>query len=291
MSKQKANHWVPRAYLRWFAADEKREKIWTFPSKNSQAEKKSIDKVAVSFWLYVRDVEGKKDTSLEEKFSNLEQSLGPSFWGKLKDISVSLQGEDVRKYLSLMIATMHLRNPIQRLEYEAIGQDFAQFIMTEMNKAGVDEVEFIDANERPTGVATRAELEKRLSGDPDYEKESWHYSIRHAHEMAETLMNMRWYATYLSAPNLITSDNPVVIFNNDGDAPALKKPGTMIQFPLHPTLLLHLDNKKGPDGRYYASDEHTIPNALAYKNRYQKIFSPREPTAVIKEIRPWFHQM
>jgi hypothetical protein len=238
-----------------------------------------------------RYVDGKKDTSLEEKFSGLEQHLGPEFWGKLKDISISLQGDDVRKYLSLMIATMHLRNPVQRLEHQAFTKEFAQIITDAINKAGVDEVEIIDANERPMGIATRAELEKTLSGDQDYEKESWHYRIKHAHEVAETLMNMRWYATYLEKPNLITSDNPVAVFNNDGDVPALKKPGTTIYFPLHPTLLLHLDNKNGPDGGYYASQEHTLPNAIAYKNKYQKIFSPREPTAVIKEIRPWFSRM
>jgi Protein of unknown function (DUF4238) len=291
MSEKKANHWVPRAYLRWFSADEKREKIWTFPSKTSQAERKPIDKVAVSFRLYIKENDGVKDTSLEDKLAHFEQGFGPNTWGKFKDHKVNLQNSDVRAFLGLAIATMHLRNPVERERLGAIDRQVARFIREKFQETGQTEAPLVDWKEDQIGHVTKAEIDKTLSGEKDADKDAWHRKVRYAHEIADLFMNMRWSVKFMSEPNFITSDNPIIIFNNQEQTRALRAPGTTVLFPLHPTILLQLDNKKEPDGQYFEINEHAVPNALMFRNRYQKIFSPREPTGVLKEIRPYLDEL
>jgi hypothetical protein len=54
MNRQKkmGNHWVSQAYLRSFAADENRKKIWTLSKNAGEPALKLIEKVAVRFYLY-----------------------------------------------------------------------------------------------------------------------------------------------------------------------------------------------------------------------------------------------
>lgn len=50
--KKKRNHWVPQAYLRSFAADPARRKIWTMGIEAGEPRLRPIEKVAVKFYLY-----------------------------------------------------------------------------------------------------------------------------------------------------------------------------------------------------------------------------------------------
>ncbi|TAA53915.1 DUF4238 domain-containing protein [Shinella sp. JR1-6] len=115
--KYKRNHWVPQSYLRSFAADAAREKIWRLGKTGREAksvgypELKPIEKVAVKFYLYADTKNGERDYSLENKLSDLEQLFGNPFWKKISEDYVDLQDESVRKGVSLLAAVMFLRNP------------------------------------------------------------------------------------------------------------------------------------------------------------------------------------
>ena len=50
--KKKRNHWVSQAYLRPFAADSERKKIWTFSKNEGEPRLRPIRNVAVGFYLY-----------------------------------------------------------------------------------------------------------------------------------------------------------------------------------------------------------------------------------------------
>jgi hypothetical protein len=78
--KRKRNHWVPQAYLRSFAADEKRKKIWTFSRNAGEPELKAIDKVAVRFYLYAPRGPQGRDYTFEDKLACLEGLFGPDYW-------------------------------------------------------------------------------------------------------------------------------------------------------------------------------------------------------------------
>src|SRR4051794_36886769 len=113
-SKQttKRCHWVPQVYLRAFAADPDRLKIWRFSKKAGDPDLKSIEKVAVRFHLYVpRDSGGRRDDTFEKKLADLEQWVESPLWGVFPDDMLDLSWGPLRKMGSLLAATMFLRNP------------------------------------------------------------------------------------------------------------------------------------------------------------------------------------
>lgn len=78
MAKQvtKRCHWVAQSYLKAFAADEGRQRIWRFSRNDGEPELKRIDKVAVKFHLYAPlNADGRRDDALEKKLAELESFL------------------------------------------------------------------------------------------------------------------------------------------------------------------------------------------------------------------------
>ncbi|WP_178133370.1 DUF4238 domain-containing protein [Vineibacter terrae] len=75
MAKQvtKCCHWVAQSYLKAFAADEGRQRIWRFSRNDGESEVKHIDKVAVKFHLYAPlQADGRRDDAVEKKLAELE---------------------------------------------------------------------------------------------------------------------------------------------------------------------------------------------------------------------------
>lgn len=74
--KKKRNHWVPQSYLRHFAADSDRRKIWMLKrDSNNEPQLKPIKKVATEFYLYAPHGPNGRDYSFEDKLASLEQCL------------------------------------------------------------------------------------------------------------------------------------------------------------------------------------------------------------------------
>src|SRR5262249_55507699 len=89
-------HWVPQAYLRNFAANDARTKIWRFSKWSGEPELKPIEKVAMRHHLYVpRDeITGKRDDSFERKLSQLESWFADPVWRALQDQIVDLSWKE-----------------------------------------------------------------------------------------------------------------------------------------------------------------------------------------------------
>ncbi len=86
--------------------------IWRFSKEAGDADLKSIEKVAVRFHLYVpRDSGGQKDDAFERKLADFEQWFESPVWRVLRDDMLDLSWEPLRKMVSLLAATMFLRNP------------------------------------------------------------------------------------------------------------------------------------------------------------------------------------
>ena len=105
-----------QVYLRAFAADPNRLKIWRFSKEAGEADLKGIEKVAVRFHLYVpRDSSGRRDDAFEKMLADLEQWFESPVWRVLRDDMLDLSGllpvswtprkgvwEPLRKMVSLL---------------------------------------------------------------------------------------------------------------------------------------------------------------------------------------------
>ena len=274
-------HWVPQVYLRGFASDIEKRKIWRFSKTSGDPEQKGIDKVAVRFHLYVpKDANGQRDDSFERKLAGLEQWFGSIIWKKLQEEMIDLSWDPLRKMVSLLAATLMLRNPAF---LELTHQMHAQLV---------------ELNSGPDGPATSAEIagkEYRLNQEqwPAYRdageddiKRSWIDEIGNATIYAEMFMAMRWSMAFTDRPTFITSDNPITFLHPSDRFRGIKNPDTSILFPISPTRLLSFDNLASePANQYYAlKGNGGAQNLLIWRNANEHMFSHRNPDGVCAEM-------
>jgi hypothetical protein len=283
VSKQttKRCHWVPQVYLRAFAADPNRLKIWRFSKEAGDADLKGIEKVAVRFHLYVpRDSNGRRDDAFEKKLADLEQWFESPVWRVLRDDMLDLSWEPLRKMVSLLAATMFLRNP----------NHFA--LMRDMH------ARFVELFSGPRGLPSSVEIAgQALSLDPsdwpsyrdateDDLKRLWIAEINGATRYAEKFMAMRWSMLCADEPAFITTDNPVVFLHPSLKFRGINNPETSIIFPISPTRVLCMDHlHHEPANRYYPLKGTAAPqNLLMWRNSLEHMFSHRHPDAVCAEL-------
>ena len=128
MIKKKRNHFVPQSYLRSFAADERRKKIWTFGKAVGDFELRPIKKVAVKFYLYAPNGPQGRDYTFENKLASLEEMFGGGFWKSVCTEFVDLNNTSVRKAISLLMAVMWLRNPLYLDSMRDMHRKIVEFI-------------------------------------------------------------------------------------------------------------------------------------------------------------------
>lgn len=92
---------MPQAYLREFAADEARKKIWPFSKHAGDPEIKPLERVAMRHRLYVpKDSKtGARDDSFEQKLSKLEHWFSDPAWKTLQTEFVDLGWSELRKLI------------------------------------------------------------------------------------------------------------------------------------------------------------------------------------------------
>ena len=107
-------HWVPQSYLKAFAADKERRRIWRFSKDAGQPELKRIDKVAVKFHLYAPlSADGSHDDTMEKYLADLENWFGQPIWQAVCDDFPDFSWEPLRKMVALLAAVTWLRTPLQ----------------------------------------------------------------------------------------------------------------------------------------------------------------------------------
>ena len=268
-------HWVPQAYLRDFAADESRTKIWRFSKESGDPELKPIEKVTVRHHLYVpRDAATQeRDDSFEQKLSQLERWFGDPVWRGLHTEPLDLGWKELRRMVSLVVAVMYLRTPIH---YEYV-KAFHQKMVTAVENLG----------QVPTSFAWRGQ-EREIDSDswPSYRdaseddlKRLWIAQMNDATEYAKILMGMRWSMLLADAPTFITSDNPVTVVHPSLTFRGLSNPETIILFPINPQRILIMDHRYDqPANQYYALQGNgTAQNVLLWRNAMEYMFSHQDP--------------
>ena len=275
-------HWVPQAYLRDFAANESRTKIWRFSKECGDPELKPIEKVAVRHHLYVpRDVATReRDDSFEQKLSHLERWFADPVWRALHDKSLDLGWKELRMMFSLVVAVMYLRTPIH---YDYV-KSFHQSMVTAVE----------DFGQVPTSFVWRGQVREiapeswpiyRDASEDDL-KRIWIAHMNDATEYAKILMGMRWSMVLADAPTFITSDNPVAVLHPSLTFRGLSNPETTLLFPISPSRILIMDHRHDePANQYYALQGNgTAQNVLIWRNAMEYMFSHQNPDNVCRAM-------
>lgn len=273
-------HWVPQAYLRYFAANDARTKIWRFSKRSGKPELKPIDKIAVRHHLYVlRDeTTGKRDDSFEQKLSELERWFADPVWKALQNEIVDLSWKELRMLVSLVVSVMYLRTPIH---YDYV-KDF--------HRKTVATIE--DWGRVPTSLILRdQEFEIDPQSWPAYRdaseddlKKLWISQMNGATEYAEILMGMRWSMLSAGEPTFITSDNPVTIVHPSLKFRGLSNPETLVLFPISPRRILIMDHRHDqPANQYYPLQGNgAAQNVLIWRHAIDYMFSHQDPDNVCR---------
>ena len=281
-NKSKRHHYVSQVYLRNFAVDKNRRRIWRFGKEEPDGppELKRIDKVAVKFHLYSTIENGRRNPAFERKLADLEQWFANPVYKALCTDFVDLQSEPLRKFVSLLIAVMFLRHPTQWDHWVEMHRQMVEFI-----EDGPGIPAEIEQDGKTYKLDPDSWSEYKNSSIDDLKKH-WLGYVGQAADLAGLLMNMRWTIVFSEEPVFITSDNPVTILHPDLQFRGLQNPDTTVLFPLSPTRVLSLDNRKSePDGHYYPNNPGPeASNLLVWRNATKYMFSHRDPYEVIREI-------
>ena len=279
-SKKKRNHWVPQAYLRSFAADPGRNKIWTMGIDAGEPRLRPIEKVAVKFYLYAPAGPQGRDYSFEDTLASLEQWFGEPYWNAAATGIVDLMHEPTRKMLALLAATMYLRHPLHLEMMKNIHRQMVDFLSQPLGLP--DEVEI---NGRVIEVDKSSWPAYRDGGEDDI-KRMWLKEVGRAGWLAKIFLEMRWAVILAEEPTFITTDNPVTPIHSDMQFHGFRNPGTSVMFPLSPTRLLWLDHRRSePDGQYYPlKDNGGGMNTLLWRNALRDMFSDRDPHYTCADI-------
>lgn len=271
-------HWVPQAYLRAFAADSQRRKIWRFSKDAGDPELKPVQKVAVSFYLYVPHdpATGLRDDSFEKKLSNLEQWFADPVWLSLQSEMIDLSWEPLRQMVSLLVATMMLRNPRYFERYKQLHQQMCD----EIERWG--EVPHSLLHKGRTYRVDPASWPTYRDATEDDLKRNWIKDMHGAADLASHFMRMRWSMLFAEEPVFITSDAPVTFVHPSLRFRGIADPKTSILFPISPTRLLCMDHlMHEPHNQYYPlQGSGAAQNLLLWRNSIEYMFSHRHTDEV-----------
>ena len=267
---------MPQSYLRAFAADPERRKIWTFRKDGGDFELRPIKKVAVSFYLCAPNGANGRDYSFEDKLASLEKWFGEEFWLEVTTGFVDLGDLMVRKAIALLAAVMYLRNP---LALEMQRRVHRQLVNLYQNYSGAREAIEIGGKVYDVDLSDWPQFQDATEDDI---KRMWLSQIGCATWLAEIMMKMRWAILLADKPVFIASDNPVSVTHPSLTFKGFKDPEAMVSFPLSPTRILHLDNRHSePDNQYYSLKASPgAINSLIWRNSlHQHVLAPA--------YRPW----
>lgn len=274
-------HWVSQSYLRAFAADDTRQKIWRFSKNQGEPELKPIRKVAVRHHLYApMNGDGKRNDAVEKKLSDLERWFGEPIWEKVCNDFPDYSWEPLRKMVSLLVATTFARNP---LRFELWKQMHERLRGIASDRDGPPTHITINGIRHEVDLSDWPQF--KAAGEEDM-KAAWNDYVAGAGDIAPTLLKMRWAVLFSEQPVFITSDNPVTIDHPSMQQKGLNDPETVVSFPLSPTRILMMDNRHSePDSQYYPIRfDPAATNLLTWRNSIEHMFSRRHPDEVCREM-------
>lgn len=301
MNQPKRQHWIPQFYLEYFATSEtyntNNPKVWILSKDENDKDEfiTNIKNICVKGYLYSPiDNIGIRDWELENKFNVLETLLS-KIWKNIANKFINLEDYYLRKALSLFVATLYLRHP----------DTFQETIKNHKNLVSFYKNFFNDSNtfENTQSIEINGKLfDMDLSDWNNYHRwkkdnsqKFWISFIeKEAINLAQILMKKRWSIIFTEFDQFITTDKPVVKFNQHQQIHGFETNGTIIIFPLSQRRLLVMDDLYDePMNQYYPlkSNQLGLFNYLLWHNSSRFMISGRPISDVLSEIVLWEDNM
>ncbi|MDZ7762524.1 MAG: DUF4238 domain-containing protein [Desulfovermiculus sp.] len=256
-------HWVPKAYLRAFCAPPAtKEQIYTYDLIEERGFKTKIDNIAVKRHLYTIGL-GNEESSfvIESMLSRIESDVKPIFEEVNNREDLHMPPE-ARKTLSAFLSTMFMRTRLGLQMIRAHREEVrAKSLPPEMDLP----------------EPFRTDL---LSLDDNDERELFAKSVVSVGlKLTEVFESMYWHILRAIDSHLITSENPLVVFNPTEERWGLGTDKTHIHFPLSPKLVLSISKEPLIPGNKTVNlppDGVKGINGLTVLGAVQYLFSDRD---------------
>ena len=293
-NKAKKQHWVPFSYLKYFAVPEtksqKEPNAWIFSKNEGEPLLVPIRSFARRKYLYSPiDKKGNRSWYTEDKLHDLESLMGGKILPYLNDSLVDYKGNKVIKNcLALYMSTLFLRHPSNIQLIQNIHSQLNEFYdsLPKNNKGNpfIDEIVY---KGKSIAFNNSKYKEYKSSDKNDIQHMFVNYINSQAIECAKILLEKRWSIIFSDTPVFITTDNPVITENLERETFGLRTEGTIISFPISPTRLIVLDDRKEePDGMYYPLGNHGPGpiNLTLWKSAKEYMMSHRHTDEVLSEM-------
>jgi len=286
MSKVK-DHWLPQFYLREFAIPgftrKQDAEIWLTDLDSETCSVKKIQDVAqeAHFYSFI-DANGKPTRRIDDKLTDLEDRASRAFRIIARGSADLNQHVAMKRLLALFLATILLRTPEQQQktleQHQRLRQRFNNAPKSSSGRPLVDYVfqgtlwvpldtsDYHEWNKDDEGTLKRLFSEQiEVLGRP----------------LADQLFFKRWVIFQTDQPVFFASDAPLIKIDDKGVPCGINSPDAMIFFPISPSRLLYLENRKQGDidGFYTMPlDQANDCNVVIGKNARKFLFSQNGPS-------------
>lgn len=283
--EKRRHHYIPQFYLNKFI--DRRFKppesayLWVFEHGAVESKRKAPKNTAFEVGFY--DVHIGKDiisNDVENNLANLE-SLASIIMKKIE--KGGLPNRHEKQIFSEFIWTMQMRTTFQRSNQNNVIEDVHRYSLQIAANHPEYLQEALIASEATQEEVTDEKIKKMIdlicSNNYDV-KIPQEYSILsmidNAQQMSNIISKMHW--SFLKSSDqdlLLTSDNPVVIVDPNGESnflgPGYLNKNIELTFPLTPNLCLLATWKNDPD-RFHNIDRYTVANTndrtIRYSHKY-----------------------
>ena len=245
----KRHHYIPIMHLKHFVGRNPNGQLWTIEKETGIARSSRPENTALERYFYAAENDdGTFNTGLEEYLAKVEGTATP-IYEKMLTGWVPGPGYN-RGEFSLFLALLYLRTPAMRRDAaESIGRNI-QLRNYDYGNSDHKFEEIVQLMEKESGRTydpSEKEKFRKWLIDPrhytlEVPKERTFMALAHVKDLAPIFLGMHWSLLRPEHGFFITSDNPVVRFNQD----VVGSNWTEVSFPLSPRLLLVMTRDPAP---------------------------------------------
>jgi hypothetical protein len=271
----KNQHWVPQFYLEYFAIPGT-QRIWAFPIHEGKEFNTIIRNVAAQSFLYSpRTADGNRDHNVDNELWGLENLLS-QLWPRIANDHYFM-GDGFRKGLSLFIASLFLRHPSKLDSHRRLRQNIINVVKAApTDNDGIPQISSFEVSGKSYPIDWSS-WENYRDGTEEDLKASWGKMILGTTGVfAQHLLNQPWSIIFSTEPVFATSDHPVAVFHPDVRNPNLTAPGSVVFFPISPTRMLVIGDRRFEDGLIYPlkPGREAFFNFFIFRACHRYLFTP-----------------
>ena len=246
----KKDHWLPQFYLRYFAipgwVKKEHAEIWQTDLETGTCSRKKIRDVAYGTEFYsFDDSSGKWSRKVDDALTLLENRVAP-FYAELVEGKRDPKTEPRRRSLiALLISTILWRTPDQEQKSAETHQRLQEiFNSVPKSSTGRPLVSYVFNGLLMVPVDTSDYHAWNRDDENTLKQIFAEHILELARDFAKKLFNKRWIILTTDKPVFLTTDSPFFKVDGDGVSCGVETPDAMIFFPLSPTHMLLMAERK-----------------------------------------------